>query len=126
MIVLDTHVWVWWVDGNPRLRPDVREQLDSERDLRVSAISLLEIATAASLNRLVLRPSVGAWLQIAQSIEPLTAAVCLDSVMLPGEFHRDPADRLVVALARQHSAPICIADSKTLAYPHVTRIRADA
>lgn len=78
MIVIDTHVWVWWVDNLPLLKSSVRDRIDRESDVRVSAISLLEIATAVSLGRLVLRPSPPYWLEIAQSaeqvrIEPLTA-----------------------------------------------------
>jgi PIN domain nuclease of toxin-antitoxin system len=131
VIVLDTHVWIWWMDDNPRLRREVRDQLDAEQDVRISAISLLEIATATSLNRLVLQPSVDLWLEAAQTvesvrIEPLNAAVCLESVRLPGEFHRDPADRLVVALARQPNAPLCTADGRIRAYPHVACIAAEA
>ena len=130
MIVLDTHVWVWWVDDHPRLRRDVRDRIDAENDVRVSAISLLEIVTATSLGRLVLRPSVDRWLEIAQSaetlrLEPLDAAVCLESVRLPGEFHRDPADRLIVALARALNSPLFTADSRILAYPHVDRVNVE-
>ena len=120
--MIDTHVWIWWVDQNPKLGTAVRDQLNREADVRVLAISLLEIATANALNRLTLLPSTDQWLDIAQSIEsvqiePLTSALCLESVRSPGEFHRDPADRLIVALARQIDAPLCTADGKMLAYP---------
>jgi PIN domain nuclease of toxin-antitoxin system len=86
-----------------------------------SAISLLEIAAAVSLNLLILKPSVGYWLEVAQTveqirIEPLTAEIGLDSVNLPGEFHRDPADRLIVALARTLDAELVTADQKILCY----------
>ena len=117
MIVLDTHVWSWWVDDHPRLKRSVRDHIDSEADVRVSAISLLEIATAASLNRLTLRPSAFHWLSVAQTaeqirVESLTDVVCLESVNLPGAFHRDPADRLIVALARFLDAELVTADDK--------------
>lgn len=97
--------------------------------MRVSAISLLEIATAVSLNRLVLRPSASYWLQIAQSaeqirLEPLTDRVCLESVNLPGTFHRDPADRLIVALARTLNADLITADAKILGYGGVRSVSA--
>jgi PIN domain nuclease of toxin-antitoxin system len=106
VIVLDTHVWVWWVDDNPRLKRSVRDRIDAESDVRVSAISLLEIATAVSLGRLTLKPTSEHWLEIAQAaeqirIEALSHRLCLDSVSLPGNFHRDPADRIIVALARK-------------------------
>jgi PIN domain nuclease of toxin-antitoxin system len=49
----------------------------------------------------------------------------MDSVELPGTFHRDPADRLIVALARQLNAPLVTADRKILAYPSVATIAAE-
>ena len=130
MIVLDTHVWIWWVDGNSRLKDSVRDRIDTEAEVRVSAISLLEIATAVSLNRLSLRPSAREWLRLAQKprqiyVEPLNASLCLDSVSLPGEFHRDPADRLIVALARSLNSELVTADGKILQYAEVRTIAAE-
>lgn len=129
MIVIDTHVWIWWVDDDPKLKRAVRDLIDAEDDVRVSAISILEIATAASLGRLILGPSTQSWLDVAQSaqqvrIEPLSASVCLESVNLPGEFHRDPADRLIVALARLFNVELVTADSRILTYPGVRTIPA--
>jgi PIN domain nuclease of toxin-antitoxin system len=131
VIVLDTHVWIWWVDNNPRLSREVRDRINSDDELRVSAISLWEIATLFAMNRLALRPSEDRWFEVALSatslrIEPLTVSICLESARLPGELHRDPADRLIVALARQIAAPLCTADRKLLAYPHVNSINAEA
>src|SRR5438046_2507839 len=103
--------------------------IDRESDVRVSAISLLEISTAVSLGRLVLRPSATHWLRIAQTaeqirVEPLTDKVCLESVSLPGEFHRDPADRLIVALARVLDTQLITADGRILAYNGVRTVAA--
>jgi len=130
VIVLDTHVWIWWVDDHQRLKRSVRDMIDVENDVRISAISLLEIATAVSLNRLSLRPSVRQWLTVAQTaqqiqIEPLTDTLCLDSVSLPGEFHRDPADRIIVALARTLNSELVTADGKILRYAGVKTIAAE-
>jgi PIN domain nuclease of toxin-antitoxin system len=129
VIVIDTHVWIWWVDDDPKWKPAVRELLDAEPDIRVSAIALLEIATAVSLGRLVLRPTAHQWLAVAQTvesvrIEPLTDVICLESVNLPGQFHRDPADRLIVALARVLDADLITADDKILRYPGVRTVAA--
>lgn len=71
MIVIDTHVLIWWIDDNPRLPAKVRSRLDAESDIRLSAISLLEIATACSLGRLVLNPSPERWMETALSVEQL-------------------------------------------------------
>jgi PIN domain nuclease of toxin-antitoxin system len=130
VIVLDTHAWIWWVDDHPRLNRLVRDKIDLESDVRICAISLLEIATAVSLGRLILKPSVLRWFEIAQAavqirVEPLTPELCLDSVNLPGEFHRDPADRLIVALSRKLNAQLVTADHKILAYPEVITIPAE-
>jgi PIN domain nuclease of toxin-antitoxin system len=72
VIVLDTHVWIWWADGHPRLKQLVRDRIDTEIDVRISAISLLEIATAVSLNRLILKPSAQQWLDIALAAEQVS------------------------------------------------------
>jgi PIN domain nuclease of toxin-antitoxin system len=130
VIVLDTHAWIWWVDDDARLKRSVRDRIDAENDVRVCAISLLEIATAVSLGRLTLLPSVELWLQVAQSteqvrIEPLTDQLCLQSTTLPGTFHRDPADRLIVALARKLDVELVTADRKLLDYPHVKTLAAE-
>lgn len=130
MIVLDTHAWIWWVDDHPRLKRSVRDRIDAEGDVRVCAISLLEIATAVSLGRLRLQPSAELWLQIAQMaepvrVEPLTAELCLQSATLPGTLHRDPADRLIVALARRLDVELVTADGKLLGYPHVRTLAAE-
>ena len=45
--------------------------------------------------------------------------IAVKSVELPGEFHKDPADRLIVATARKMAAPLVTADDKIRAYPHV-------
>jgi PIN domain nuclease of toxin-antitoxin system len=130
VIVLDTHAWIWWVDDYPRLKPAVRDRIDREADVRVSAISLLEIANAVSLRRLLLRPSAQHWLALAQAVEqihvePLTDKLCIDSTTLPGEFHRDPADRLIVALARSLNTESVTADGKILGYSHVRTLPAE-
>ena len=76
MIVLDTHVWIWWVNNHSRLKPNVRELIDRSDDVRICSISLLEIATAVANKRLELTQDVNDWLAAAQSprqiqIEPL-------------------------------------------------------
>jgi PIN domain nuclease of toxin-antitoxin system len=130
VIVLDAHVWIWWVDDHSRLKRSVRDQIDAENDVRVSAISLLEIATAVAHGRLALRPSAARWLEVAQSaqqirVEPLTDTLCLESATLPESLHRDPADRLIIALARKLKAELITADAKLLSYASVRTIAAE-
>ena len=130
MIVIDTHVLVWWLDVSVRLDDRVRARLNAENDVRLCAISWHEIALATSHGRMQLESSPKEWTAKAVRVatlrvEPLTPAMCFESTRLPGEFHRDPADRLIVATARLLDAELVTADGKMLAYPHVRTVRAD-
>ena len=78
--------------------------------------------------RLAFKIPVLEWLRPAQSypgvqVLPLTTEIVVDSTQLPGNFHKDPADQLIVATARVHSLPLLTMDSKILAYPHVQLLR---
>lgn len=125
MIVLDTHVWVWWVDGGSRLPPDYAALIGTEspNGLGVSAISCWEVAKLVELGRLQLTIPVGQWL--AQALQPpvqllpLSPEVAVGSTQLPAPFHRDPADQLIVATARYYDCPLVTLDRLIRAYPHV-------
>ena len=126
MIVLDTHIWVWWVHGDSTLSASTRAFIDSSEHtgIAVSAISCWEVAKLVELGRLTLPCPVFDWLQQAltypgvRMIE-LSPRICVESTQLPGEFHRDPADQLIVATARVLDAPLVTIDGKILGYPHV-------
>lgn len=53
---------------------------------------------------------------------PLTPEVAVEAANLPGEFHRDPADRIIVATAPVLNCPVVTSDERILRYPHVQRI----
>lgn len=132
MIVLDTHALVWWVSGDGRLSEPAREAIEVERSaedgqLLVSAITAWEIAMLVERDRLVLTMDVDDWLDTVASIEgvhfvPVNHAVAVQSVRLPGDFHPDPADRMITALARHHAVPVVTADRKIRDYQHVKTI----
>lgn len=126
MIVLDTHIWVWWVHGDPSLASATRDLLDAsaQAGIAVSAISCWEVAKLVEHGRLVLPCPVFDWLQQALSypgvrLIELSPHICADSTQLPGTFHRDPADQIIVATARVLDLPLMTVDAKILAYPHV-------
>lgn len=129
MIVLDTHVWIWWVHGDPRLsRPAMERLAQAEAaGLGVSAISCWEIAKLVARGRLALPSPVDVWLTTAlaypgMELLPISPRIAVESTQLPGEFHQDPADQLIVATARVYGCPLMTADHKIRAYPHVTVI----
>ncbi len=126
MIVLDTHIWVWWVHGDSALSAPARALLDAaeQTGIGVSAISCWEVAKLVERQRLALPCAVGDWLQQALSypgvrLLELSPRVCVESTQLPGTFHRDPADQIIVATARVFEASLVTEDAKILAYPHV-------
>ena len=130
MIVLDTHAWIWWMNDTDRLRSEVRNLIDSSPQVHISAISLMEVATAAVRGRVILTPSIEEWFVDANVIQslrvnPLTERLCIAAARLADGFHGDPADRLIVALARQLDVPLVTADHRILAYPHVQTVAAD-
>jgi PIN domain nuclease of toxin-antitoxin system len=132
VIVLDTHVLVWWVSGDERLSATARQAIEAELaeeqgQLLVSTITAWEVAMLVDRGRLVLTMDVDDWLDTAASIEglwfePVSRQQAVQSVRLPGEFHPDPADRLITALARHQAVPLVTADRKIRDYPHVKTI----
>jgi PIN domain nuclease of toxin-antitoxin system len=77
--------------------------------------------------RLALAMEISPWLALVEQIErlrfvPVDNAIALASVALPGEFHKDPADRIIVATARALGAPVISADEKIRSYPHVRSV----
>jgi PIN domain nuclease of toxin-antitoxin system len=126
VIVLDTHIWIWWVHGDPRLTPEQAHVLQEHEGsgLGVSPISCWEVAKLVEYKRLGLPCAVGEWLDQALSypgvqLLELSTRVVVESTQLPGEFHRDPADQIIVATARVLDCPLTTADEKILRYPHV-------
>jgi PIN domain nuclease of toxin-antitoxin system len=130
MIVLDTNAWLFWLHDPSRLarraRAAIRRATEGD-GARVSVISLWEVALKSSLGKLRLPVDIDAWYARAQSypgvgIEPLRPEDAIASTRLPGDIHRDPADRFIVCLARRLAVPLVTADERLRAYPHVETI----
>ena len=128
MILLDTHIWLWWVVNRDRLSGAQRDLLtDGFHTPAVSAVSCWEVALANSCGRMPLNKPAETWIEEATGrlgveVEPLTREIAVASVLLPGELHNDPADRFIVATARLLDCPLLTADRKILAYPHVETV----
>lgn len=131
MIVLDTHALIWWVNEDNQLSPSARRaiqgELESEGQILISSITAWEIALLVSKGRLSLVMDVDDWLATVAAIDSVRFIsvdndLAVQSVRLPGEFHPDPADRLITALARHYSVPVVTADAKIRAYQHVKTI----
>jgi len=126
VIILDTHIWVWWVHGSTQLSETHHAYLQAqeEQGFGVSIISCWEVAKLVEYRRLTLPCPVAEWLDQALAypgvrLLDLTPRIVVESTQLPGTFHRDPADQLIVATARVYSCPLVTADTEILAYPYV-------
>ena len=126
MIVLDTHIWVWWVHNEVQLTTECRDFIaDNESNgLGISAISCWEIAKLVERGRLILPQPVEIWLRLALAypgiqLIDLAPQIAVESTRLPGDFHRDPADQIIVATARVYDCPLVTLDGKIRSYPHV-------
>ena len=126
MIILDTHIWVWWVDDSQQLRDRQRQiiQDNVQNGLGVSAISCWEVAKLVEYERLELACVVEEWMEQAMAypglqLLELTPQIAIESTKLPGSFYRDPADQIIVATARVYDIPLLTADRRILQYQHV-------
>ncbi|MBI4519178.1 MAG: type II toxin-antitoxin system VapC family toxin [Deltaproteobacteria bacterium] len=117
-ILLDTHVWLWWLLGSDRLATRERRALDrlaSRAQLRLAAVSLWEAQMLYAKGRLTLDRPFDVWIREAAGaavieIAPLDVEIVIALNGLPASFHGDPADRLIVATARAHCIPLATYD----------------
>lgn len=132
MILLDTHIWIWWVDENTQLSDVYRKYLDANKDqgIAISIMSCWEVAKLVQKNRLVLARPVLGWIRVALSypgvaLLELTPEIVVASTQLPDVFHKDPVDQILVATSRVHDLPLMSADSRICQYPHVRLWKSD-
>lgn len=122
-------MWVWWVENDPRLSSALRALLDGRQPdgLAVSVISCWEVAKLVEVGRLTLPLPVREWIDSALNLPDvrileLTPGIAVASTQLPGVFHRDPADQILVATARELGIPLVTLDERIRAYPHVATL----
>lgn len=119
-VLLDTHVWIWWLTGQNDLPAADRDALDAlaaKSPPALSAISLWEAQMLHARGRFEIDGGFDPWLSHAAASDvvnlvALDVAVVLALDRLPESFHGDPADRIIVATARAHDLPIATHDRK--------------
>jgi PIN domain nuclease of toxin-antitoxin system len=124
-ILLDTHCWVWSQFGHDHefsaLGLSTFKQAATDGMLRLSVISVWEVALLESKQRLHLHMDCMEWVRRALetpglSLVPLTPEIAVESTRLPGNMHADPADRILVATARNLGARLMTRDQALIDY----------
>ena len=127
MILLDTHILIWWLNQISKLSATQTASIENASNITVSAISLWEIAKLVEYQKLELKLPVLDWINDALShpkiqVIPLHPEIIVASTKLPGIFHKDPSDQIIVATAIYLDVPLLTKDSKILDYVHVNSI----
>jgi PIN domain nuclease of toxin-antitoxin system len=130
-ILLDTHVWIWFIQGNESLKRSARDRINQaieEKELYISAISIWEISMLVKKGRLSLEMPCLEWIHqslnfIDAEIIPLTPAITVDSCNLPGKFHQDPADQIIVASTRILNLALMTRDERILDYARKKHVK---
>ncbi len=130
MVVLDTQAWLWWAHDPDRLSQPAARAIQKAQDtdgIRVSVISVWEVALKSEIGKLELCMDIDEWFRQASSypnlmVEALSAQDAIACTRLPGDFHRDPADRMIVAMCRRYGAALVTSDRLIRAYPYVNTI----
>lgn len=128
LILLDTHIWLWSIYDSPQLDAGDAEIIETNIErICVSVTSFWEIAMLSQKRRLDLGMPASAWFikvfdQSKIRLLPITPAITAEAYELPGRFHPDPADRMIVATARLHDCLLMTKDEKIQKYAFVETI----
>lgn len=121
-LLLDTHIWVRFINGDPTLHPRIVEAVETARlrsDVFVSVFSVWEVALLVKRSKLHLPLGVESWVEGALQLAgihllPFTPAIAIETVALPSPMHKDPADRILVASARIERLRLVTLDAEIL------------
>ena len=130
MIVLDTQTLVWWTTKPEFLSKRALRKIEAEAKkgkLLISSISILEIYLLVKKKKIGFSVDIDTWLATIEKSSdfefvPVDNRIAAKSVTLPEPFHNDPADRIIVATARESGATLITSDARIRKYPHVQSV----
>ncbi len=107
MLILDTHIWVWWLTENSRLKDEAISFLNEKAkkdEIVISIMNVWELEILVRKEKLYLNTTFEKWVQKSVSLQtfqiiPLTLPIILGQKLLPKNFHEDPADKLITSTA---------------------------
>ena len=130
-LLLDTHIWVRYINGSPHLKAAAIETIQSARtsgEAFVSVISVWEIALLVRKQRLSLPLGVHRWVQQAFRLPglrllPFTPDIAIESVHLPDSLNNDPSDRILVASALVESLRLMTHDKDIIRFAKQNKLQ---
>lgn len=116
MILLDTHVLIWWIEGSSRLSPAAAGAIREHAPVLISPISFWELAVLVERGRVSIDRDITRWCRDllasgTAQVAALTSSAAIAAARLPA-FHGDPADRFIYATARELGAGLVSKDAK--------------
>ena len=127
MIVLDTHVWLWWLSEPSLLSKNASREIEKADRIGICSISCFEVAIAVAKGRISIDRGILDWLETALAqprveLLQITPRIAARASQLGTAFHGDPADRLITATAMMESVPLVTKDARIRKYPGVPSI----
>ncbi len=128
MILIDTHVLVWLLNSPSKLsskaQTGIQNTIKKDGKISISSMSIWEIFLLFKKGKLESDMDADSWLTKVEKLPflefiPVNNAIAAKSVMLPEFAHKDPADRIIIATAREYGATLITSDGKLLNYKHV-------
>lgn len=122
-MLLDTHIFLWWFFNAEKipeaLLSSMRQLETSKRKLSISIISLWEVALLIKHQKISLSVNLDSWFEEIESgstinVIPLSADIILESTRLGDNFHKDPADQLIVGTARTKNLRLATCDKRII------------
>lgn len=130
MILLDTHVWVWYLDNPDNLSRHSLSHIEHAKErgaVYVSSISVWEVCMLEKKGRISFSIPVKEWIKQSERLSffnfiPVDNGIAEKSVSLDGALHSDPADRIIIATALLRKYPLITKDTKMIDYENVSTI----
>ena len=130
VVVLDTHIWAWWVSEPSRLSRRARKTIDAAAGtsrLFLSSISVWEISLLVARDRLKLKMDVEDWIARSEALPflhfvPVDNHIAMRANRLPEPLHPDPADRIIIATTLILGGVLVTKDQKIRDYSHIKTV----
>lgn len=116
ILVLDSHIWVWWVEGISRLPKLLADRIETGAEgLAISSVSVYEVSLQVQRGRIAIGLPLDEWLHEATvessvSILEVNSSIARQAALLP-LHHGDPLDRVIIATTLYHDTYLASVDT---------------